>query len=197
LQAAHIRQDYTKSHLGVDAALLIAPEDYDTILDTPTVTLPEEKYILTHFARTEAPIDQLLALAQRISLELEMPLFWLPWLNHLDEKLKDTFSEIDAGNYSDLIHTLRNASLVVTDTYHLALIGWRLRVPVLCIGSGVHYPSSTIHDKKKEVFYMMHNMLPFYFYSELLNDENGIADYVALVKMSSQIKEVLTESLTK
>jgi hypothetical protein len=197
LQAAHIRQDYSKSYLGVDAALLIAPEDYDTILDAPTVTLPEEKYILTHFARTEAPINQLLALAHRISLELEMPLFWLPWLNHLDEKLKDSLNEIDAKSYSDLIHTLRNASLVVTDTYHLALIGWRLRVPVLCIGSGVHYPSSTIHDKKKEVFYMMHNMLPFYFYSELLNDEKSIADYVTLVKNEFSDKRSVNRIINK
>jgi hypothetical protein len=197
LQAAHIRQDYTKSHLGVDAALLIAPEDYDTILDVPTVILPEEKYILTHFARTKAPINQLLALAQRISLELVMPLFWLPWLNHLDEKLKDSFDEIDAGNYSDLIHTLRNASLVVTDTYHLALIGWRLGVPVLCIGNGIQYPSSTIDDKKKEVFYMMHNMLPFYFYSELLDDEKIIADYVTLVKNEFSDKRSINRIINK
>lgn len=197
LQAAHIREDYLKSYLGVDAALLIAPEDYDSILDVPSVTLPEEKYILTHFARTEAPINQLLTLAQRISIELKMPLFWFPWLNHLDENFKGSLDEINAGSYSDLIHTLKNASLVVTDTYHLALIGWRLGVPVLCIGSGVHYPSSTVHDKKKEVFYMMHNMLPFYFYSELLNDKKSIDNYVALVKNEFSDKRSIDRIINK
>lgn len=197
LQAAHIRQDYSKNYLGVDAALLIAPEDYDRLLDSPTISIPDEKYILTHFARTEAPINQLLALAQRISLELKMPLFWLPWLVPLDEDLKNSLGEIDAENYSDLIHSLRNASLVITDTYHLALIGWRLGVPVLCIGSGVHYPSSTIDDKKKEVFYMMHNMLPFYFYSELLEDEKRIADYVALVKNEFSDKRSINRIINK
>lgn len=197
LQAAHIRQDYSKSYLGVDAALLIGPEDYDAMLDAPSLILPKEQYILTHFARTKAPLDQLLALAQRISLELEMPLFWLPWLTHLDENFKDSFDEIDATNYSDLIHTLRNASLVVTDTYHLALIGWRLGIPVLCIGSGLQHPSSTINDKKKEVFYMMHNMLPFYFYSELLNDEKSIAEYVSLVKSEFTKKSTIKRIINK
>lgn len=205
LQAAHIRQDYSKSYLGVDAALLIGPEDYDFILDLPNVTIPDQHYIVTHFARTEAPINNLLSLAERIGHTLNMPLFWLPWIVDLDDekfeamdkKFKGAIRELEAKNYSDLIHSLKNASLVVTDTYHLALIGWRLGVPVLCIGSGMNYPTSTIHDKKKEVFYTMHNMLPFYFYSELLEDEKSISDYLVLVKDEFMDKKSIENIINK
>jgi hypothetical protein len=121
LQAAHIRQDYSKSYLGVDTALLISPEDYDRILDKPTITVPSGEYIVTHFARTDVSINLLLNLADRISEELEMPLYWLPWLLNLDNqkfknmeaRFRTSIHELETDNYSNLIHSLKHSSLVL------------------------------------------------------------------------------------
>ncbi len=190
LQISHIRKEYSHSYLGIDAALLIGPDDYDTFLDKPSINLPDADHILTHFIRTKAPIDQLLSLADNLAKELEMPLYWLPWLRQLDDKrfhiqtptLKDSILQLEAKTYSDLIHSIRNASLLITDTYHLALIAWRLKVPVLCIGSGLQHPYSTVDDKKKEIFYTMYNMLPFYFYAEELDDPEKVSTYIKMIK---------------
>jgi hypothetical protein len=44
---------------------------------------------------------------------------------------------------------------------------------------------------------MMHNMLPFYFYSELLNNEKSIADYVALIKNEFSDKRSIERIINK
>ena len=188
LQVSHLRNDYDKSHLGVDAALIIGKDEYLNVLDDPSFQISKKDYILTHFTRTKAPINSMLNISHEISKKINADLFWIPWLSRINEekfsnkdKKFDYIKEICDTNYSDLIHAVMNSKLIVTDTYHLALIAWRLRVPVVCIGTGVQYPYLSVDDKKKETFYTMHNMIHLYLFAETLRDEEKINKYINFV----------------
>ncbi|MFT7880720.1 MAG: polysaccharide pyruvyl transferase family protein [Sulfurimonas sp.] len=189
-QVSHIRNDYQCNYLGIDAALLVDTKDYEAVLDEPTFEIPKPEYILTHFARSEEDINKLMNFTVSLKEEMNMPLYWIPWLNPLNHErfasleasLKKSVEDINTESYSDIIHLLKNAKLVITDTYHLTLIAWRLGIPVVCLGAGLQYPMSTVDDKKKEVFYMMHNMLPFYFFTEQLDDNERVEEFIQFTK---------------
>lgn len=190
LQIAHEKKEYKKSYLGVDAALLNSYDDYKSFLDIPTAKISNQKYIVAHFARTKISINESLEFANKFGKSLNMDLHWLPWLRSLNDKkyknlnsnFRNSIRDICDEDYSNLIHNLKNASLVITDTYHLALIAWRLRVPVVCLGFGLQHPKSSLDDKKKEIFYTMYNMLPFYFYAEFINDKEKVSNYIKFIK---------------
>ncbi len=77
----------------------------------------------------------------------------------------DTISKIQ------LIH---NAKAVVTDIYHCAITAWRQRTPVLCIGQGANRVTSTLSDKKKEIFHTQIFSLQNYIYlEEILTSTNN------------------------
>jgi len=187
-QIAHIKNDYYNSYLGIDAALLNNWSDYKKIIDQKPYfkQMDNTKYILIHFTRTHANINELLNFVFKINEKLKLDIYWIPWLvdiNHkqfskIKHKYKKNIKKLKTNDYSDLIYAIKNASLIITDTYHLSLVGWKLHTPVIAIGSGTQLPISTVDDKKKEIFYGMYNALPLYFYSENLNNNKLILKFI-------------------
>jgi hypothetical protein len=69
--------------------------------------------------------------------------------------------EIDA-----IAATLSSLAFVVTDTYHLALVCWSLGVPALCVGAGAQRFQHSVHDKKKEIFFLSQRIERFHVFAE-------------------------------
>ena len=90
---------------------------------------------------------------------------------------------------------LRRCRFVVTDTYHLSLLAWRLGIPTVCIGRASEHPNQTIDDKKKENFYYTYGAKMFYVFAEHLSDDAArrkIADNMAaLIPNSAVTKAVI------
>jgi hypothetical protein len=61
---------------------------------------------------------------------------------------------------------LARFAFVLTDTYHLALVCWSLGVPAICIGAGAQRFTHSVHDKKKELFYLAQRIERFHVFAE-------------------------------
>jgi hypothetical protein len=70
--------------------------------------------------------------------------------------------------YCEIIGQLLQATLLITDTYHLAVIARHLGIPTICFGIGGAHATSTISDKKKEIFHLMYQASPGYIFTEEL-----------------------------
>ncbi len=70
-------------------------------------------------------------------------------------------ASIDEG-----IAALSELSFVVTDTYHLALVCWSIGVPAICLGAGAQRFQHSVHDKKKELFFLSQRIERFHLFTE-------------------------------
>ncbi len=146
---------------GCDCALLLNKGEAP-----PPRTAPE-KYILCSFGRSGANVA-ITSFATQIAPRMGLKLLGMNWLGHpagmegLQEKLR----------------LVREAELVVTDIYHLAVNSWREGVPALCFGKGNGNPTGTISDKKKEIFYRQMFGSAWYLYlSDLLEHMRANAEF--------------------
>ena len=64
------------------------------------------------------------------------------------------------------IELIRQSSLIITDTYHLAVTAMREGVPVICFGFGAQRIANTVSDKKKELLFAQHFMSQNYIFIE-------------------------------
>jgi hypothetical protein len=84
---------------------------------------------------------------------------WLRWTVHpLRADLPESIDEALAA--------LARFAFVVTDTYHLALVCWSIGVPAICIGAGAQRFTHSVHDKKKELFYLAQRIERFHLFAE-------------------------------
>jgi len=61
-----------------------------------------------------------------------------------------------AQDLDQRIAGIRNAAMVVTDVYHMAVTALREGIPVICLARGTTPPTGTLSDKKKEILMTQH-----------------------------------------
>lgn len=104
-------------------------------------------------------------------------------------------------SYENDFTTLGRFSIVVTDTYHLAINSFRETVPVFCIGDdNVLYGRKQLdlHDRKKEIlFEMMKNEQCYGKVTESKLDKiiSGEIDFITYKKKASKIKSSLVKKI--
>jgi len=173
-RAAALRGPSPYSVLGTDCALLTRREEYLSRANgAPRLAAP---YACIHFGRLQADLRPALKFASRFAARAGLVPSWLPWLTPTPDTrrvaqrhVRKLLWDIEEPAYEVLLDRLAGAELVITDTYHLCLIAWRLGVPAVCIGSGAQRPRRPISDKKKEVFYLAYGLSQYYLYYEELS----------------------------
>lgn len=94
--------------------------------------------------------------------------------------------------FGDLLQQLKRYEFVITDTYHLCLNAWRLGTPAICIGLAQPdnmYPSGTLNDLKKYIFYLTYKAADLYFTPESLESANAIERAASLLE-SKQVQTI-------
>lgn len=179
-QAGLRRGDQAAATLGVDCAHLLTPDDYRAIAGAPGAVSGD--YACVFFGRVRESMDQLARLTGLLAERAGLDAVWIPWLGAAPETLAPfqhamPALEVDAWpvSYERLIARVAGAQLVITDTYHLSLIAWRLGVPAVCVGMGAQRAVRPISDKKKEIFYLTQRIAPLYLFHETLLDPAGHA----------------------
>lgn len=139
---------------GCDCSLLM-----NKMLEVSPNSIPKERYAVCSFGRSSAQ-SAIGSFANQISHDMGLKLLQIDWLGMP--------SGLDG--LRNKLALVRGAELVITDIYHLSVSSWREGVPAACIGKGSGNPTSTLSDKKKEIFYRQMFGSGMYFYLEDLFD---------------------------
>lgn len=173
-------QGYT---LGCDCALLL---DADAALPMDLAqkfvadTVPE-KFIVCFFGRSGMDTS-LMRFAESVAAQFQVPLVVLDWL--------DQPEGLDGLAFK--LAVIRRAAAVITDTYHLAVSGWREGVPVIGIGRAQSHATGTLDDKKKELFFRQILAADYYLYAEEI--AATLANTAELEKMVQRTAAVLADA---
>jgi hypothetical protein len=145
--AADIRQSDI-SCFGIDAAQLLCDQTYEEALLGARLKESRRKRALVFFARGQHDGKQLRELLGEIASALEFSPVWFDWgdpisfpfleRNALELPVVALDSNVRAQRLTDLLSCLRESSLVVTDTYHLAVASWALGVPAIMVPGAPH-----------------------------------------------------------
>lgn len=161
-----------KDYLGIDSALPNYTLDVDRIDGIRNMIDSDESGKSTiglFFARSKNINIKKKVLGYYLKYKLKKYQYkWIPWLeNKQNSKRYFRFAE-ECKPYSDIdyITEILKCKLIITDTYHLSLMAWSLGVPCICYGNGTELFKSTVHDKKKEIFFLSNFIDDFYFYTE-------------------------------
>ena len=177
-QIARARQDFERSYLGVDCALLLRRDDIDALAPVSATSDAQDGSRLgVFFGRTKGDHTALVHFARELAGRLGMKPEWVHWFGmpakHLDV-VKTLCPELVVPErpavWSGAFTALRRCRFVVTDTYHLSLLAWRLGIPAVCVGRASEHANRTINDKKKEIFYYTYGAKLFYVFAEWLAD---------------------------
>lgn len=71
----------------------------------------------------------------------------------------------------DKLALIRSCDFIISDTYHCCINSWREEVPAFCIGQAAEVASGALSEKKKELLYLMFNMLDHFVATEVLSDD--------------------------
>jgi hypothetical protein len=159
------------SHSGVDAALLLEPLGFDTGECTGSAR-PLSSRIGVFFGRTHSASMTKVALAASLRKRAPRPeVVWISWMpkKSMPVWIRALFrirEVIKFHSVEDSIQAIRACRVVITDSYHLALISWSYGVPAICIGRGAQRFQRTVHDKKKEIFFSSNFLDEFYLFAE-------------------------------
>lgn len=168
---ANLLSEINRDFLGVDAALLNYCIDKVKIneLKKEIGTRNSKQNVGLFFGRSKKMDFKKKILGFYLKHKFKNTSFkWLPWLgNKQGSKKYFSFAE-DCNPITDIdfIHEILKCDLIITDTYHLSLMSWSIGVPCICYGNGAEYFKSTVHDKKKEIFFISNLVEEFYFYTE-------------------------------
>ncbi len=169
--------------LGLDAAqLLTLGGDLPDVGEPPT-RLPQPGSTLLFLGRSPVKDDLLTALA-RLKTRLGLDYRWLPWgdrraFPRMLDGLPGLAAEPDEplASVAGLLEAVKRARLVVTDTYHLAVIAWSLGVPAITVVAGVARGERDVSSgsalapvDKRLVFHQQHGLQAF------LLDQRALAD---------------------
>ena len=147
---AEIRGDYQTSYLGLDAALLNRREELLRLPQSETREVDRYSGTLGVFLGSRSsrsfPWLGLIQFLRGLANQLNMQMSWIHWDRHGGGLVGSRFNILkpflsrpvhvddDIDMYSgDVIASIDKASLVVTDTYHLALNALVLGKPAVCI----------------------------------------------------------------
>jgi polysaccharide pyruvyl transferase WcaK-like protein len=203
--------DIDRNFLGVDAALLnyALEEDKFKQLKNNIGKASDKNEIGIYFGRSKQMTRKKKILGYYLKYKLKgLDFKWIPWLKNKQQS-KEFFkfaSEVSPETDIDYIKEILKCKLIITDTYHLTLMSWSLGVPCICFGNAAEDFKSTVHDKKKEIFFNSNYITDFYFYNEkfyrylkngTLSDKilNTISDDKIGSLVSDKIKRVSTKSL--
>lgn len=184
-----------ENHLGVDAALLMDSTQQQTLAAGAWASPAEEMSdrVGVFFGRVYKSRNGPYArFAGELIDALGRRAAWLPWWPLSGRKdptftaLRRRLRDFDPGpidrppSMGDLLAMIGRCSLVVTDTYHLAVNAWRMGVPAVCIGfarSDADFCSSTGlpfgWTDKRHLFYAMYDALSFYVHADELAERRS------------------------
>ena len=202
-RVAHLRQDYASGYFGVDAALLLNRSDIGLPEAVPG---PSEGPVLTFMGRDASMYQPMTGVAAALGETLARPVHWLPWGDRL------AFPELPAAGVplaasestavAEMLVMVATASLVVTDTYHLAALAWRLGTPAVTAFYG-HKPGfcdvsggrEFSWRDKREVLFSQYDALDFLVRPEELRDETLLArriEHIRTVLCDQPLREAIT-----
>lgn len=172
-RVAHLRDDYATGYFGIDCALLLRREDVlaegDSLEPTDAAL---SKDVLVFFGRDPTLRDGLNHVATELARHFERSLRWVPWGDRGAfprlQSAPDSASFVNGSTIQALLREVANASLIVTDTYHLALIAWNFGVPAVCAFSAYSTDPNDVSSgaafnwrDKREVFFSQYDALDF------------------------------------
>lgn len=143
--------------MGCDCAFFL---DADAALPMPIAAqiaaqqIPE-RFVVCTFGRSGANAA-LTQFSNELAAKLKSRLVVMDWLGHPQG--------LDGLAFK--LAVLRKATVLVTDTYHCAVSGWREGVPVIGIGQALSRGTGTLDDKKKELFFRQILASDYYVYVE-------------------------------
>ena len=185
-QLADLTARPQESFLGLDVAQLVTLfADWREIFEPATqFGLDEQRFGVAFFARGGHRARTLAKILDRLGSGAGT-FRWLPWgdeaafpqLSSLPRKLRLAPIGGDAPPLSAVIEAVARARVVVTDTYHLAVIAWSIGTPAVLVpglpGSGertVNAGHWSARIDKRFVFYAQHGLLEFFLGDAILED---------------------------
>lgn len=182
------RGSFGESCLGSDAAQLVVLPGYDaTIFGSPS-ELPEapSRHGLAFFARGSQSAQLTGSLLECLQQTCDLEFCWLPWgdsgafphLSSLDAHLGLAGATSEgAPSLSTLIAAVRRASVIVTDVYHLAVLGWALGTPAIMTPGSYFAGERDVNAghfltrlDKRQVFFAHNGLLEFFLSNEMLSN---------------------------
>lgn len=199
---ANLLSDVDRDFLGIDASLLNCTIDSKTINGIRENIIKDEKNkkVGIFFARSKQINFKKKILGYYLKLKLKNFKFkWIPWLENKQDSKKYFSFASECNPYSDIdyITEILKCDVIITDTYHLSLMSWSLGVPCICYGNAAEYFKLTVHDKKKEIFFISNFIDEFYFYTEnFFSDlKSGVLLKIIGTAINTNIGEVVSEKI--
>jgi hypothetical protein len=172
-RAADYASDPGIRRSGVDCALLLSAEDCAAIAAPARRPrggagiflgrTPDDAALQLDFSR---------AVCARLGLRAE----WIPWFTPEPSMSRQVCQELwpelgfpdAADDLGAALRSLLDCEMVITDAYHVSLMAWSNGIPAVCIGRGASRSTTSIADKKKEIFFQEVGAQRFYVFSEWL-----------------------------
>lgn len=201
---AKLISDLSRDYLGVDSALLNYTIDYKRINEIKkSVKKNKKKKIGLFFARSKNINRKKKILGYYLKFKLKNYEYkWIPWLENKQES-KRFFKFVNDCNPTtdlDYIAELLECDVIITDTYHLSLMAWSIGIPCICYGKGTEHFKSTVHDKKKEIFFSSNFIDDFYFYTEtekFISDiKNNVLSKVIEKGINTNVGELVSKNIS-
>jgi hypothetical protein len=182
-RVAHLRGDYERGYFCVDAGLLFRRDDLPVVSGG---LVADTGAILLFLGRDRTAHTALLKAAQSLAGALNRTVGTLPWGDVLAFPMVDNTLTPpllpETANTVELLRELACASLVVTDTYHLAVMAWNFGVPAICAFGGHTDRATDVSSgaafnwrDKREVFFSQYDALDFLIRPEELHDSERLA----------------------
>ena len=178
-QLADLTERPQDSFLGIDAAQLVTLlSDWRELFGPATrLGLEDERFGVAFFARGDHRARTLATILRRLASGIGVAFRWLPWgdeaafpqLASLQRKLRLAPIGGVAPPLSTVIEAVARARVVVTDTYHLAVIAWAIGTPAVLVPGQPSSGERTVNAghwrarlDKRFVFYAQHGLLEFF-----------------------------------
>lgn len=218
---AMLREDFEQSFLGVDCALLNTKEELVNLpRNNPLPFNDFEGNIGISFGRSTKQLSKLnlLKFINGLSKKLKKDTINIPWSYFSGGLLGNNLGLFTRGlrNYhslknieftaGDILYGMSKLSLIVTDTYHVAINAIALDIPVICIYEASPHSERNANmgyryawRDKRALLYMTNNMTDFLICSEDLNSSNirkeKIENIINLLEKNSRMKDLAYSSL--
>lgn len=189
IKLSHLSDNYSYIRPGVDCALLIRKADVQALSGSADTTIKESVTgkIGVFFGRSRGTGFRLMQFASSIARGLGQGLYWLPWGNRQGFPSHRTWlaprpTALSAmpgceqlGDTAHLLSALMHSSLVITDTYHVAVNAWNLGTPAICVGDPAPFEARNVNSgpafswrDKRQTFLSMYDALSYFVYTREL-----------------------------
>ena len=194
IKFSHLLSDYSRIKPGVDCALLIHETDVRELCGESEVAIKEavSGNIGIFFGRTKGTGFRLMKFATSIAKGMKKSMYWLPWGNHQGFPVHKTWFAPRPVSLNTmpgceqlsctahLLSALKHSSLIITDTYHVAVNAWNLGTPAICVGDTTPLEPSEMRSvnsgaayawrDKRQTFFSMYDALDYFVHAyELQN----------------------------